>query len=69
MRVVVLITGILLTLVGGIQTARYVLDFRILSDYGKGFVWGSIILLSVGLTLLVIWFRLFKAKKSKLKSE
>ncbi|OQC38302.1 MAG: hypothetical protein BWX63_00402 [Bacteroidetes bacterium ADurb.Bin041] len=62
MRKVALIIGIVLLLIGFFQGFRYLFDYNILTQYGKGYVWGSIFLLIAGLVL--IFFGLKKKKNS-----
>ncbi len=62
MKKVALIIGIALSLIGFSQGFRYFFDYHILSQYGKGYVWGSIFLLTIGLVL--IYFGLKKKKTS-----
>jgi hypothetical protein len=52
MKKLFLILGIILCLIGGLQTGRYLVDYDVLSEYGKGYVWGSIIMLVLGLIFL-----------------
>jgi len=33
--------------------ARYIADYDILSIYGKGYIWGNVIIFAVGVLLLV----------------
>jgi len=51
-----------LLLIGFFQGFRYLFDYNILTQYGKGYVWGSIFLLIAGLVL--IFFGLKKKKNS-----
>ncbi len=61
MKKIALITGIILSLVGFLQGFRYFSDYNILTQYGKGYVWGSVFLLLIGLGL--IYFGIRKKKK------
>ena len=58
MKKIGLITGIILTLMGLFQGARYLFYYNDLTAYGKGFVWGSVLLILVG--VLLIFFGLKK---------
>jgi len=62
MKIISLIIGIVLSLIGFFQGFRYFLDYKTLTQYGKGYVWGSIFLLATGLVL--IYFGLKKKKTS-----
>ena len=52
-----LIIGIVLLLIGFIQGVRYLLDYNTLTQYGKGYVWGSILLFVMGILLIYIGVR------------
>lgn len=52
MRKIALITGIILSLTGFFQGFRYFFDYNILTQYGKGYVWGSILFLIIGFVLI-----------------
>jgi len=62
MKKVALIIGIVLSLIGLFQGGRYFFDYNILTQYGKGYVWGSVLLLLIG--ILLIYFGLKKKKTS-----
>lgn len=61
MKKTALIFGTILTLIGFFQFIRYLTDYNILTSYGKGYVWGSAILLIFGIGLLSVG--LIKSKK------
>jgi len=61
MKKTALIFGTILTLIGFFQFIRYLTDYNILTSYGKGYVWGSAILLIFGIGLLLVG--LIKSKK------
>lgn len=52
-----LIIGIVLLLIGFIQGVRYLLDYNTLTQYGKGYVLGSILLFVMGILLIYIGVR------------
>lgn len=68
MKKLLIIIGILFSLVGIFQTTQYIFDYNILSEYGKGYIWGSSILLALGLFTLTLGIRLKKQDK-KLKEK
>jgi hypothetical protein len=54
MKYLILFIGIILFIVGFIQTTRYVLNYDALTQYGKGYVWGSAILMLIGIIIIFI---------------
>ncbi len=62
MKKVALVIGIILSLIGFFQGFRYFFAYNTLTQYGKGYVLGSIFLLTTGLVL--IYFGLKKKKTS-----
>ena len=54
MKKVALIIGIILSLIGALQGFRYFFDYNILTQYGKGYVWGSVFLLAIGIILICL---------------
>ena len=62
MKKVALVIGIILSLIGFFQGFRYFFDYNTLTQYGNGYVCGSIFLLTTGLVL--IYFGLKKKKTS-----
>lgn len=63
MKKIALIIGIILSATGFFQGIRYFFDYNTLTQYGKGYVWGSIFLLTIGLMLI---YRGLKKKKNSL---
>ncbi len=57
MKKIALIIGIVLSLIGFIQGVRYFFDYNTLTQYGKGYVWGSILLFLIGILLIYIGLR------------
>jgi multisubunit Na+/H+ antiporter MnhG subunit len=51
------IIGVFITLFGLFQVVKYLFDYNSLTDYGKGYVWGSIFLLIVGFFLIIYGVR------------
>jgi len=54
MKKIMLIVGCLLILLASYQGGRYIFDYNILSEYGKGFIWGNIIILLTGISLVYL---------------
>jgi FtsH-binding integral membrane protein len=52
MKKIAFIVGIVLSLAGFFQGYKYVFDYNSLTPFGKGYVWGSIILIVIGLVLI-----------------
>jgi FtsH-binding integral membrane protein len=63
MKKLILTIGIILFLVGLFQGSRYFLDYDVLTHYGKGYVWGSIIIWLIGLALIIIGLKKKKLEK------
>jgi len=49
-----LITGLFLSVVGFFQCYKYLFVYETLTQYGKGYVWGSILLLIMGFLLIYL---------------
>ncbi len=49
-------------LIGIVPLARYILDYSQLTSYGKGFIWGKILIIVVGLFLILVSFKLKKPR-------
>ena len=52
MKTLLKITGAVMLLLGLLQSTRYLFNYNALTVYGKGYVWGSVILTATG-TLLI----------------
>ena len=57
MKKLALIIGIISSLIGFFQVVRYLFDYNVLTQYGKGYVWGSILLLLIGILLIYLGLR------------
>jgi fluoride ion exporter CrcB/FEX len=57
-----LMIGLILVLMGIGGLSRYLIDYSVLSPYGKGYVWGNLLLMVVGLSLCYLFYR---ARKSR----
>lgn len=62
MKKILYTLGILLLLAGIIPLFQYLLDYNVLSEYGKGYVWGKIILVLGGLGLVLAARRVGRSK-------
>ena len=62
MKYVILIIGIILSILGFVQGYRYIFDFDVLSNYGKGYVLGAALLLIAGLALIIASFYVKRKK-------
>lgn len=51
------IIGVLFLVLGLYQGGRYAVDYSFLSSYGKGYVWGSLLLIIVGSILVYLSIR------------
>jgi len=63
MKITLVIIGSFLILLGLFQGGRYIPDYSILTSYGKGYVWGSVIIFLIGVALIFVAFKV--SKKSK----
>ena len=61
MKKLLLVLGIIVVIASLIRIGQYVADYQILSDYGKGYIWGHVLTLAVG--ALLIFFGLRKKKE------
>ena len=57
MKTIAKFVGVLLLLVGLVQTSKYAMNYRSLTPYGQGFVWGSVLLFLFGGLLLYVGLR------------
>jgi len=58
----IIIIGTVLFLVGLFQGGRFLMDYNSLTQYGKGYVWGSGLLMLLGFFLILIGVK--KKKKT-----
>jgi uncharacterized membrane protein len=61
------ITGFLLVFISLVALIKYVFDYKILSEYGKGFLLGKAVLLIVGVLLIYFGFKKGKAPRRKVE--
>ena len=54
MKKILLLTGVIVCLIGLLPFLRYIFDYAVLSDYGKGFIWGKLLILFIGISLIFI---------------
>ena len=64
-NVVLFTVGILFVLLALLQGWRYVSDYEVLSSYGKGYIWGNVLLLVVGILLILAGIRRHRRKKHR----
>ena len=57
MKKLLLILGIILVLASLFSIGQYIGDYQVLSEYGKGFIWGKILLLAAGAALIFAAWR------------
>lgn len=62
MKKIVLVLGILILLISFLSLRSYILDYAILTQYGKGYIWGNIILVSLGIFMIYIGIKKNKVK-------
>jgi len=48
-----IVIGVLITLFGLFQSGKFLLDYNTLTQYGKGYVWGSGLLVVIGAFLII----------------
>jgi hypothetical protein len=65
MKYFLLSLGFLLIFISALNLFKYLSDYFIITDYGKGFIWGNILLLIIGI-LIFIWG--LKKRKNKATS-
>ncbi len=53
----IIIIGILITLLGLYQGSKYLTDYNDLTNYGKGYVWGSIFIIILGSSIIIYGVR------------
>ncbi len=46
--------GVTMCLIGIFPLFQYIFDYIELSDYGKGFIWGKVVLILIGIFLIAI---------------
>ena len=61
MKVLFLIIGIVFLFLGIMQSYQYIFDYSLLNEYGKGYIWGNIILVLLGIIFIGIYIK--KRKK------
>ena len=66
MKKLSLTIGIIVSFIGCVQGSRYFFDYSLLTQYGKGFVWGSVLLFLLG--VVFIYFGLRKGNEDRLVS-
>jgi hypothetical protein len=57
MRKIVLLAGFVMAIIGFLQLISCAFNYNSLTQYGKGYVWGSVLLLSTGLGFIYLGFK------------
>jgi hypothetical protein len=55
--------GIIICLFGLFPFLRYIFDFQVLSNYGKGFILGKVLIIVIGLSMIFIGSGVLKRTK------
>ena len=63
MKKLFLFIGIFIVLGSLLSLQSYITDYAVLSQYGKGYIWGKIILAIVGIGLVYVGLKPSKIKK------
>ena len=56
-----LVIGVLLILIGTASITRYLTDYSVLSPYGKGYVWGNLLMVFIGFIFCYFFYRARRA--------
>lgn len=59
------ITGTVLSFISFLSLFKYIFDYNMLSDYGKGYLWGKIALFLIGVVLMYFGFKENKQAQPK----
>lgn len=62
MRIYILILGFLILILGLFQGSKYLTDYEVLTTYGKGYVWGSVILVMLGSGIIIYAWKRMKQR-------
>ena len=62
MKKILLSVGVIICFIGIIPLFQYIFDYTELSDYGKGFVWGKVVIIGIGISLIIISRRINKTR-------
>ncbi|MCL2038878.1 MAG: hypothetical protein FWG85_00435 [Bacteroidetes bacterium] len=54
MKIILIVIGCILVLYYSISVVQYIWDYSILTEYGKGYVWGKLILLFLGIVITIV---------------
>lgn len=46
--------GLGLSIIGAFSFLKYVIDYNSLSDYGRGYVWGKVLIIIIGIVLILL---------------
>jgi len=67
MKTILIIAGGIIVFLSVVPIIQFVFDYNELSEYGKGYIWGNILLFLLGCVLLFVGIK--KKRKSKPDSE
>jgi len=56
-RYLTIAAGAVAILIALFQGGRYIFDYNVLSSYGKGYIWGNVILFFLGIFLIIAGIR------------
>ncbi|MFT6814617.1 MAG: hypothetical protein ACJAZ3_000508 [Sphingobacteriales bacterium] len=65
MKKILLFLGILFCLISLFPFIKYLLDYSELSTYGKGFIWGKALILTIGISLVILSLKIKKNRNAK----
>lgn len=57
MKIASTVAGSVLLLIGLLNVIRYISDYNVLAPYGKGFVFGNVLLMALGIMALFYGLR------------
>lgn len=60
MRKIIVVLGSIITLIGIYQTSKYLFDYNQLTQYGKGYILGSVFLTIIGIVFLIVALKIKK---------
>ncbi|AEE52340.1 hypothetical protein Halhy_4500 [Haliscomenobacter hydrossis DSM 1100] len=61
MKYILLITGAILVIATLVSFVQYLPDYFELSNYGRGYIWGKLLVLGIGLAIIYAGLKVKKA--------